>query len=99
MKIKKYAVFFLIVFSLFLAAPSIMSIVEETADISYFFDGTEEEKKGENETKENTLVLTIHTEHYDTLHGLSYNLDNHCHTSRTYSEVTLDKPLLPPEIS
>ncbi len=96
MKIKKYAIFFLVVFTLFLAVPSIMSIVEKTAVISYFFDGAEEEKKGETETKENSIVFTRVNIH-NTLHGVSCNIDNHCHTFKTYTDIILDKPLPPPE--
>ena len=57
MKVKKRAVFFLILFSLFLAMPSIITIAGTATDTSYIFSITEEEtERSCNEIKNDTPV-------------------------------------------
>ena len=97
MKAKRYAVFFVILFSLFLITPSIINMIQDTAAISHFFDIAEEEKKGEAETAEHTLVLTSHPENYHRIYKLSKRSNKHCCTPDNYLEIVLDKHCPPPE--
>lgn len=97
MRAKKYAIFFLFVFSLFVAASSVINIIEKTADISHFFDSAKEEKKGETETAEHILVLTQHPENYQQIYKLSRKSDKHCCMPDNYLEIVLDNNCPPPE--
>ncbi|MCB0375873.1 MAG: hypothetical protein KDD04_08145 [Sinomicrobium sp.] len=94
MSAKRYAVFFLILFSLFLTVPSVINLMERTDAISCFLGVAEET----SETAEHTLLLTPHPEHYDPLyHLLTYTSDTHYRTPDRYHEIILDKNCPPPE--
>lgn len=98
MRAKKYAVFFLISFSMFLVTPPVIQMLEDAADIAYFFDIAEEEKKGETETAENSLVLTHHPGHHDHICSLSGRSGKHNCIPSHYLEIVLEKNFPPPEL-
>lgn len=96
MKAKRYALFFLFVFSIFLIAPSIIKIIEKGADVSYFFDVSEEEKKSNSEENSDTFIFTLNNDYsysyFSQKESNYYFLKNNF-----YPSIVLDQNCPPPE--
>ncbi len=97
MRIKRIALFFLVIFSIFLVAPTAIKIIEKKVDISYFISLSEEENKNSLKELNPDKIFIIHTRSAAEF-GLLKNksniftyLDNH------YPKVFIDSNYPPPE--
>lgn len=55
---KGISIFFSVIFLLFVAAPTVMVIVDDTVDVSMFFTFAEEEEKGQKKHKDIEVFIT-----------------------------------------
>jgi hypothetical protein len=99
MIIKGYALFFLILFSTFLAAPSLIKFVKANADTAYFFNATEEEKKENNLERETHFIASLHSTNRFMVSKSTENSANFVYAITIYPLIILDKNSPPPEFS
>lgn len=90
--------FFLIIFTAFVSAPTIIAMVDDTIDISIFFASSEEEEKGNEKEKDKELLFFESLDSDPDLYsngktsGLAYFF-------KKYSKPHLNLILPPPEHS
>lgn len=88
--------FFLIIFTVFISAPTIIAMVDDTIDVSVFFASSEEEEKGNEKGKDKELLFFESLDNYPDLcsngktNGLAYFL-------KKYSKPHLNLIFPPPE--
>ena len=51
------SIFFSIIFLVFISAPTIISMVDDSIDVSLFYTSTEEEEKGQEKNKDNEVLF------------------------------------------
>lgn len=96
MKAKNYSLFFLFIFSIFLITPSVLKIIENDIDISYFFDISEEEKKDKGEEASDPFIVTINRD-YEYSNFLFKNQDLFFIENNFYRSIIIDQNYPPPE--
>lgn len=75
-------------FLLFLTAPTVILIIDNSADVSCFFISSEEEEKGHEKSKDKELIL------YDVLNAISLFNSNETENDLEYFFKNYSKPHL-----
>ena len=95
---KTVSYFFLIFFTLFIMAPTIVSVIEKSCDVSIFYSVNEEEDKG-NETLKN-LELKLSDTAKVTISFFELEKEKSYHSYiKNYTQLDLECTSLPPELS
>lgn len=86
-----------IIFMLFIAAPTIIIIVDNSIDVSTFYTSGEEEEKGSEKNKDNDLLFLEFNINEDVF--ASKKVENNLgYYSKTYSKPHLNLISPPPEL-
>lgn len=94
---KKYAFLFLFIFTAFLAAPSVISIIKSDADTSVFFSVAEEENKSSSSVAEKDYVFSHHNfSNYFLSDNKKDNAD-FAYIDNYYPSIIVNKHCPPPE--
>lgn len=88
--------FFLLIFTWLIAAPTVISIVDDSVDISIFYSLSEEEEKG-HETVKNIDVLSSNYNTSDLLFASKLNSNTIGYNYKTYPKPHLNLISPPPE--
>lgn len=93
---KFISTFFLLIFTAFISAPTIIAMVDDTVDVSVFFASSEEEEKGNEKEKDKELLF------FESLDSnLSFNsskvTNGLTYFFKKYSKPHLNLILPPPE--
>jgi|SRR5690606_31770860 len=96
LKTKRYALFFLIIFSIFLVSPAVVRVIEANVDVSYFFNIAEEENKhSQKEYKD--VFIGITNKPYDTNALLMRKFSLFFYKNNKYPPIDLDENCPPPK--
>ncbi|MGG5488166.1 hypothetical protein [Gaetbulibacter sp. PBL-D1] len=86
----------LIIFSAFLAAPTIISIVDKDFNVAAFYSVNEEENS-QNEISKNVEVKFLDNSLYDDLIVFDNSIKHNSHYQINYSSLSLENLSPPPE--
>lgn len=96
MTAKHCAIFFLFIFSAFIAAPAVVHFVNPDADTSIFYNLTEEEKKNSN-VVEKDCVFTVHSFANYFSPDNSHQKNGFIYVVNKYPAITINQHCPPPE--
>lgn len=97
MKIKKYSLFLLLIFSIFLIAPTAINIIEKKVDISYFMNLSEEENKNSLKELSVNKLFILHNKNDVELDFSKRTSSVYAYADDHYPRVIIDSNSPPPE--
>ena len=97
MKIKRIALFFLVIFSIFLVAPTAIKIIEKKVDMSYFLSLSEEENKNSLKELNPDKIFIIHSRSAAEFGFLKNKSGIFAYLVNHYPKVLIDRNSPPPE--
>ena len=97
MKIKSIALFFLVIFSIFLVAPTAIKIIEKKVDISYFLSLSEEENKNSLKELNVDKVFIIQSRNITEFGLLKKKSIAFIYLDNLYPKIFIDSNSPPPE--
>lgn len=89
------AIFFTVLLLALTAAPTVISVLDDSADVSMFFSMSEEEEKGTKSLKDIKLLFTLEDTDYRLSQLTVENLFGYCFKQYTTPHLNIISP--PPE--
>ncbi|ETN94688.1 hypothetical protein SAMN04487906_1572 [Zhouia amylolytica] len=97
MRGRNYAVLFLLIFTAFIAAPTVMSIIKSDADTSIFFSLAEEENKSSTSSAEKDYVFSHYRFSNYYITDSKKNNADFVYVDNYYPSIVLNQHCPPPE--
>ncbi|RSK41642.1 hypothetical protein [Mangrovimonas spongiae] len=93
----RIAIFFSIIFMMFLVAPTVISVIEDTYDLTIFYSVNEEENKEQNEVQKNLEVKYLENLGFSSVFWDNDENNSFSYYLKNYSPLVLECVSPPPE--
>lgn len=94
---KFISIFFSVVFVFLITAPTVLTLIDENADIALFFEYSEEEEKGK-ETNKKIEIFFSDVPILNADHQMNTETSVMCYLIKSYNTPHLNLILPPPEV-
>ncbi|WP_435136150.1 hypothetical protein [Formosa sp. A9] len=94
-----FTYFLFLVFTMFIAMPTVVSFVNESYDISSFYNNINEEENHKNEVVKKVELKLLEQSLYQNVLFVKGHAENVSFYQNTYTSLSLDLQYPPPELS
>lgn len=93
-----FTYFIFLVFAVFIVTPTVISIVDDSYDISTFYKNVSEEENHKNEVLKNLELKFLDQSIYQNLLVIKDDIEHSSFYQNTYTSLSLDLQYPPPEL-